>query len=257
MAAPPITLLEKRYRALKEERGPEKPRGWHADEIAAEFVAAVDAFEPVFVGTGQFYPDGQRELLPDPTIVLLQDRIKSTDELASILAARPRFKVDRRPQLDFHYVDREIVASRALDAAGKPHYQASPVQLDLLLVNANDATPIASEAKLTADPKDPEAALLQALLYASLLAPSGQRSRLPMAYPDLFRLGTPAKIDVYVLLYRLAKRREPLLESAIALAKDLGKSGAVAKHLRHIAFIEMYVRQGRPRFRAMTAPINL
>ena len=50
------------------------------------------------------------------------------------------------------------------------------MQLDLQLVNAEDETPIAGEIKVRAD-KDPEAALLQGLLYASLLAPEAQRTR--------------------------------------------------------------------------------
>ena len=257
MAAIIQPLLEKRYRRLEHETGPKKPRGWQAVDIAREFVDAVDAFEPKMRGTGPFYPEGKRKPLPNPDTVLRDKDLGGTNDLAALLAERPRFKVDRRPLLDFRYVDREIAASRALDPTGKAHYQASRVKLDFLLVNADDATPIAAEAKLNDDPKDPEAALLQALMYASLLAPSGQRERLPVAYPDLFRFGTPERVDVYVLIYKLSKSRRPLLESAMDLAKDLGTHGDLAPYLRRIAFIEAYLKVGKLRFRALGRPVEV
>jgi hypothetical protein len=89
--------------------------------------------------------------------------VTDADEITALLARRPRFHVDHRPRLDFYYLDREISAARALDAIGKAVYQANPLKPDLILVNADDQTPILSEVKVRTD-KDPEAALLQGLV---------------------------------------------------------------------------------------------
>ena len=250
------TPLEERYSNVRSERGKKTPRGWDATTIAEEFRITTKAFETRLTGHGPFYPDTRRKLLPEPETVRKARDISSGLELAALLADRPRFKVDRRPSLDFQYVDREIVAARALTAAGKATYQgAAPVKLDLLLVNANvdDRTPIACEVKVRRD-KDPEAALLQALLYASLLSPKAQRERLPQNYPDLFRDGVPKKIDVYVALHQLPDDLRPMLDSALGLARDLVADGTIKKYLRQIVVIDAYTRNGRVRFRVIGEP---
>jgi hypothetical protein len=242
-----LTPLESAYRKLADERGPKTPRGWDPTQLAGDFVESVTQLQEVLIGTGPFH-DGGRKLLPAPAGIRKRNRIANTDELASLLETRPRFRVDRHRKLDFHYLDREITVARALDVQGRPRYQASPVQLDLLLVNAEDETPIAGEIKVRAD-KDPEAALLQGLLYASLLAPEAQRTRLAVAYPDVFRGGIPKRVDVYVILHALPKSRRKLLDSALALAPPILSAPGVSHYLRRICFLEAYLKSDALRFR--------
>jgi hypothetical protein len=212
----------------------------------------VAQLEKVLIGTGPFH-DGNRKLLPAAADILKRNRIKNTVEIASLLQARPRFRVDRRRDLDFHYLDREVTASRACDAQGKARYQASPVQLDLLLVNAEHEIPIAGELKLRAD-KDPEAALLQGLVYASLLAPRAQRTRLRDAYPDVFRSGVPEHVDVYVIVHEIPASRRTLLDSALSLAPGVLSAPGVSRYLRRICFLEAYLKADTLRFRLAGPP---
>lgn len=242
-----VTPLESAYRELATERGPKTPRGWDPAHLAADFVESVAQLEEVLIGTGPFH-DGDRTLLPPAADIRKRNHIRNTDELASLLETRPRFRVDRHRNLDFHYLDREITAARALDIQGRPLYQASPVKLDLLLANAEDETPIAGEIKVRAD-KDPEAALLQGLVYASLLAPSAQRKRLAAAYPDVFRRGTPTQVDVYVIVHELPASRQELLESALASALAILTAPKVSQYLRRICFLEAYLKDDVLRFR--------
>lgn len=246
------TPLESEYRKLAEERGPKAPRHWDPARLADNFLTSVEQLEAVLVGDGPFH-DGIRQLLPSPDDIRRADRIGNTDEIASLLEERPRFRVDRRPALDFRYLDREITAARGLDPEGKARYQASPVKLDLLLVNAVDETPIAGEIKVRAD-KDPEAALLQGLVYASLLAPEVQRRRLSVAYPGVFRRGVPARVDVYVIVHDLPASRHALRDSALALAPAILEAPRVDRYLRRICFLEAYLREKTLRFRPVGQP---
>jgi hypothetical protein len=249
------TPLEAVYRTLADERGPKAPRGWDPAQLAGDFLKSVTQLELVLTGTGPFH-DGDRELLPPAAGIRERNRIKDTDEVASLLEDRPRFRVDRRPNLDFVYLDREITAARALDAKGKPRYQASPVKLDLLLANALDETPIAGELKVRAD-KDPEAALLQGLVYASLLAPEPQRRRLAVAYPEVFRGGVPPRVDIYVIVHELPASRAKLRDSALALAPAILAAPGVSQRLRRICFLEAYLKAGELRFRPVGRPAGV
>jgi hypothetical protein len=173
---------------------------------------------------------GDRKLLPAAADILKRNRIKNTDEIASLLQARPRFRVDRRRDLDFHYLDREVTASRACDAQEKARYQASPVQLDLLLVNAEHE------------------------IHASLLAPRAQRTRLRDAYPDVFRSGVPEHVDVYVIVHELPASRRTLLDSALSLAPGVLGAPGVSRYLRRICFLEAYLKADALRFRLAGPP---
>jgi hypothetical protein len=243
----PPTPLETTYRALADERGPKVPRGWDSGRLAEDFLASVKQLEGVLIGTGPFH-DGDRKLLPRAADIRKHKRIRNTDEIASLLETRPRFRVDRHRNLDFHYLDREITAARAVDPGGRARYYASPVKLDLLLVNADDETPIAGEIKVRAD-KDPEAALLQGLVYGSLIAPAAQRTRLAVAYPDVFRRGMPKNVDVYVIVHELPASRRKLLDSALALAQATLAAPGVSQYLGRIHFLDAYLKNDALRFR--------
>jgi hypothetical protein len=86
-----------------------------------------------------------------------------------MLWAPTRWAVRCRPDLDFHYVAREISPGRVM-VRGKPVQQLQSISMDVLLVNANDRTPIVAEVKLKSD-ESAELALVQALPAAAQLAP--------------------------------------------------------------------------------------
>lgn len=249
---PKPTPIETAYRDLG------KTRSIDAHDLASSFVASIEQLERQLRGDGPFYP-GKRKPLPNPAEIRQGGRIAGTDDLAALLWEPTRFKVDRRPKLDFHYVDRELVAARSLSSSGKPQITGTKLWLDLLLANANsaDRTPIVGEAKLRHD-KDPEAALVQGLAYAAQLGTKRQLARLASLYPDYFidkaKPATPTRLDVYVITYKMPRSREPKLRKALELAEGVVADPAVSRHLRRIAFLDADLRNGRLRFRCRARP---
>jgi hypothetical protein len=230
-----------------------------ASDLAERFVSSVKQLEKQLRGKGPFYPGG-RTPLPSPDGIRQKAKLAGTDDLAAMLWEPTRFKVGRRPELDFYYVDREIAAARFLKPDGKPQMKGSKLWLDLLLANANpnDRTPIVAEAKLRAD-KDPEAALVQGLAYAAQLGTPRQLKRLTYLYPDYFssrepKLPAPNRLDLYVITHELPPNREPAMKRAIELATGILSDIDVRKLLRRIAFLDASFANGRLRFRCPVPP---
>lgn len=263
------TQLEDLYLCVRKK--PEASRTLDAAVIAGYFVEDVRFLTQELTGSGPFHPARNRDPLViegmtirDPSVSMPTGAIGTTTRLQAALARRPRFhvevcpghEVEKSSGLDFEYVDREIVATRAI-RQGSEVVQGASVKLDLLLVNADarDRTPIVGEAKIRTD-CDPEEALIQALLYASLLAPAHQRQRLIASYPDQFGTKTPARIDVYVVLAERPDNapERASLKRAIDLAHALGNQVGLARYLRRIIFIEACVESGVLRFRTLGPP---
>ena len=117
-------------------------------------------------------------------------------------------EVAGRPDLNFRYVDREIVSARTPKATfrttdDKVRSADTLPKLDLLLANAGDGTPIVGELKV-GDDRDPFYALIQALAHAAMLVTDNQTNRLRAQYPDTFSQDFE-KVDVYVVLVGSAK----------------------------------------------------
>lgn len=247
---PPPTPIETAYHDIGKRGAPD------ASELAQMFASSITQLERQLRGTGPFYP-GKRKALPSPAGIRKQGRLAGTDDLAAMLWEPTRFKVGRRSALDFHYVDRELVAARSLSSSGKPQITGTKLWLDLLLANAKDRTPIVAEAKLRHD-KDPEKALVQALAYAAQLGTPKQLSRLADLYPDYFldreKPSRPSQLDIYVITHKMPESRKPKLRRAVRLAKEILSNAEAARHLRRIAFLEAYLVGDRLRFRCLAPP---
>lgn len=251
---PKPTPIEKAYCGLSKGRS----RSLEPSELASQFVDSVTQLEKQLRGGGPFYP-GKRVGLENPSAIRRRGELAGTDDLAAMLWEPTLFKVGRRSELDFFYVDRELVAARSVSSSGKPQITGTKLWLDLLLANADptDRTPIVAEAKLRHD-KDPEAALVQGLAYAAQLVTRKQLARLADLYPDYFvgrkEQPPPTRLDIYVITYRMPASRKPALRRALRLAEGILKEVAVAQHLRRIAFLEADFRNGRLRFRCPAPP---
>jgi len=249
---PKPTAIETAYANLRKDGVPD------AAGLATMLAQSIKQLEPQLRGSGPFYP-GKRTALESPDRIRNSGRLKGTDDLAAMLWEPTRFKVGRRSELDFFYVDRELVAARSLKSSGKPQITATKLWLDLLLANANpeDRTPIVAEAKLRHD-KNPEVALVQALAYAAQLGTARQLSRLADLYPDFFlnrgNVAPPTRLDVYVITHEMPGTRKPALRRAVRLAEGIVSRPEAARHLRRIAFLDASFRGGAMRFRGHAAP---
>jgi hypothetical protein len=249
-AAP--SAIEVAYRDLHKSGVPD------ASELASAFVSSVEQLEKQLRGRGPFYP-GKRTALANPDGIRKKRRLAETDDLAAMLWEPTRFKVGRRSELDFYYVDRELIAARSVTSSGKPQITGSKLSLDLLLANANpaDRTPIVAEAKLGYD-KDPEAALVQGLAYAAHLGTRRQLARLGDLYPDYFadrhKPTPPTRLDIYVITHKMPPSRKPALRRAVGLAKEILSHAGAAQRLRRIAFLDAYLTSSTLRFRCLAPP---
>ncbi len=225
-----------------------------AAQIAYAFAVTVDAMGklPPEEVTGAFWGGGRKTLQ-----ALRDDRIakrkKFPNDTAAIAAeiGQPRkanesvnnrkWSVARHPELQFKFVEREIVTSRAErpDKRGKYIAGVPPVSADLLLVNAKDATPIVCEVKMGGD-QNALFALVQSLAAVAQLTSKPQRERLRAQYAPSFGETTPKLFDVYVMTYAAPTRgiRPELMTMAQERAEELREARSLKKWVRRIAFVE-------------------
>lgn len=255
MSEPPdeaAVRIEQIYRRMREAGGQtaQHDLGAQPDEVAAGFAGTVKALETA-AAEGGFYPGPRTSLRdladrePPPNKMALYD----TEELQAWLGT-PRWRVVGAPELDFRYVDRELVAARA-ELAGQGHMVADKVRLDALLVNANrgDRTPIVAEIKIAHD-ENALLALVQALTAAAQLSPDWQRQRLATYYTEHFGAQLAERLDVYVLMHEPPTRgiRPKLFELALALAGEIRDQGELSAWVRRIAFLKTDLRSDELRF---------
>lgn len=205
----------------------------------AETAAAVEAIK----GAGPFYPSGQRKPLSDllAARAAIGDRISDTAHLQALLWARPRWRVEDHPELDFHFLAREISPGRAV-VKGRPSWMLGEqfrLSADALLINAVDRTPIVAEFKVGND-QNAEYALVQALAAAAQLSSVAQRRRLAGEYRDALGDKVPERLDVYVVLAErpTAGTGPRLLQRALRLAAELSRGGSLEAWVRRIEIFE-------------------
>jgi hypothetical protein len=212
----PLTPLARYYGLLKEQKSGIKSRVPEAERLAENPSELVDLFNGSVEQTLAFYESNPRapEAFFDqdrPLADDLEGSLESTDALAKLFerdrADRedPRLRVEGDSSLDFYFVERELVVTRA------PGWRLEPknpgpgrstrlgLRVDQLLANADDRTPILAEVKIKRD-KDPFFALIQVLAAAAYLAPSAQLDR-TRQHDRFDRLDTSdGRVDAYLLI---------------------------------------------------------
>jgi hypothetical protein len=229
MESIPTPALTSRYLNLKDLPSAARLRqaeAAEADDLAAEFKAAVADFQEFSaLPTRTFYDQ-------DPD---LRDQNKSAKSDTrtygwGMAMKKGAVSVDGDPDLNFAYLDREIVPTRT-----KPGRKGPKLEVDLVLANVMTGRPIVSELKIASD-KDPYTGLVQALAGAAQMISDSQRERLDehagrdgvskwFAGPLATKEQEP-KIDVYVLLAdfpEVGRDRFKQLGRAVDLAAKLEK----------------------------------
>lgn len=246
----PLTPMARYYSKLKGELSGLKRHREEADRILAEPNQLVAWFQESIEATQAFFDANPRR--GDPFYDMRKgppDRkpsLTDTDSLGRLFMDSPgqRWDVDD-DELSFCFVDRELVTTRApgfrlegAEEGGVATSTRNGPRLDLLLRNANDATPILAEVKIERD-KDPFFGLVQALTAASYIQPEVQRVRLGL-HDDKLDIGQ-GRVDVYVVL-----AREPdasahwfdLRDRAAELAEMVGPE--LAAWVRRIAGVDLF-----------------
>lgn len=214
----PVTPILLRYQELR--RSSQKERLEAAqrlldrpEEFAAEFGASVSRFASYSNVDDAFYPPNRPNRVPGPTVARTIDlvlRLQCQALLTPSDAANRSTRHNAGPgviavpaeRLACRYVDREILVQRTTSPAtwDDGSRNVGGLRLDLLLVDAEDGTPIVGELKLPGD-MDPFFALMQALACAVHLATPHQyermRRHLPHGhFPDLLQV---PRLDVWIL----------------------------------------------------------
>lgn len=218
--------------------------------LAEFFEASVESFSKYSNVDEPFYPNGSpRKDLPDLNSI---ERIGGTTHLTSFLKTGGTAHVVKNPDLDFVFVDREIVPARTTGNARFENGERSNQvrRLDWLLANAHDQFPVIAEVKVNND-KDPFYALCQLLMYAAELVTPAQRTRLCRHYPGSFRLPASADgsidaegpvMDLYIVISNYNPRsapRQEILEETSELAQRLVTEKGVSRYIRKIACLDV------------------
>jgi hypothetical protein len=185
---------------------------------------------------GSFTAEGQGFYEADPRVRDVDKNQKSdarTYGWAMAMIKAP-VKVEGAPDLDFAYLDREIVPTRTRPAREFDSEDGASLRIDLLLADAATGRPIIGELKIATD-KDPYTGLVQALAAAAQMLSAGQRRRLTehSERPGLRERIAPLRLagiedesllDVYVLLADFpdfGRDRFEQMKRAEVLAREL------------------------------------
>lgn len=223
----PYTALTSRYVKLKDRPSAERLReaeNVSASELAEEFAASAEAFEAFRTHQAFFDQDPDtRDADKDPR------SDARTYGWAMAMKRQDSIGVNGDRELDFAYVEREIIPTRTRPQAGFDREEGKHVRVDLVLANAKSRRPIVAELKIAHD-KDAYTALVQALAGASQLVSTSQRERLAKLRIPVASMEDEPQIDVYVLLAQFPTRgrdRFKQLERAASLAGGLQELGLI------------------------------
>jgi hypothetical protein len=237
--SPPYTELTRRYvdlKALSSAERLKKAESTDPGELAREFAQSVSAFQG-FSTDQPFFPEN-----PDRDLNKSPEAASRGYGWAMAIKRQQLVEVERDPELNFRYVEREIVPTRTQRRTQFEDPDGHEVQIDIILANdAGDAgRPIVTELKIARD-KDPFTALIQALAGAAQLASSQQRARLSSLGDSVgVHLASHEEdplLDVYVLLGAFPKTGRDLfdqLKLAGRLARHLEQEDEVRAHLGRI-----------------------
>ena len=125
-----------------------------------------------------FYPSSHTFGTKGKSGIVHGDELKVAADVAEQLSRRRGWQVKGNEQLDFRYLDRELllVRSKPGPANALASELSAKLEVDLFLANAYDRTPILAETKIKHD-QCPFYALIQLLTQAGYAAPS-ERERL-------------------------------------------------------------------------------
>jgi hypothetical protein len=236
----PFPALVKRYTDLKDL--PSAKRLLEAEtvtaaQLAEEFTESVAAHAGFDHVSEPFYPDDTHR----DTSKKSDEAEKRTFGWSMALKRTTQVAVVGAPDLNFRYIDREIIPTRTQH---RPTYEegveGKQVRVDLVLANALSKRPIIGELKIAGD-KDPYTGLVQALAGASQLVSPAQRERLKRLGPLASAQDEPL-IDVYVLLGEYPKTgrdRFTLLDLAVKLASQLEAQPQIRKHIGRICILSL------------------
>jgi hypothetical protein len=239
LKSPPYTELTRRYVQLKALPSAERlkeAKSTDPSELARAFAQSVSAFQGFSTGDRFFPKNPDRDLDKSP------EAASRGYGWAMAMKAQQLVEVDGDPELNFRYVEREIVPTRTQHRTQFEDPQGHEVQIDLILANdAGDARrPIVAELKIARD-KDPFTALIQALAGAAQLASSRQRARLSLLGDSVgVHLASHEEdplLDMYVLLGAFPKTGRDLfdqLKLADQLARHLEQENEMRAHLGRI-----------------------
>ena len=236
----------------------ESGRNTALNALATRFRQSVERFSRYSNIEEAFYDEDVRQVLP---IVDNPPGITGTNSLTAFLTAQPNNAVailNGRPDLNFRYVDREIIAARS--PGGWQYENGNPatmgVRLDWLLKNVNDNHPIVAEIKIGND-KNPFFALIQLLTCAAEIVTGPQLQRLRTNYPNTFNIEANdenadvariGSVDLYIVLVgynRRSRVRDELLELTIPVAEALAQHPDVTPYIRRIACLEATLQDNR------------
>lgn len=248
----PFTKLRQRYDKLKGLSTAEQldlARGAIARELAADFGASVQAFEP-YANSEPFYEAARKPLCAVETLFA----IKRTEEFAAVLKAQGGGRVEGAPELGFRYVERELVPARTTEPARYSNGEEARrfIRFDLLLAGE---LPILGEVKLKGDNGSAFYALVQLLASLAEMATKAQRQRVWRHYAGLLPDPRTGRFELYLLFYEFNFRSKPkseILRLTDRLAGKLIACPEIAKHVRRIVALDAtWPVEGRIAFRKL------
>ena len=247
----PFTRLRERYIGLKRLNTAEQlaaAQAATAKELAAEFGASLQAFQ-AYRNNEPFFETARNPLCAVEGLAGLQ----RTEEFAAALKAQGGGSVEGAADLDFRYLERELVPARTTGAARYSNGEDAGrfIRFDLLLAGER---PILCELKLPGDNGSAYYALVQLLASLAEMAMEAQRERLARHFAGLPdpRHG---RFDLYLLFYEFNFRSKPkseILQLTGRLAEDLVVCPEVAGQVRRIAALNAsWTRSGGIEFRML------
>lgn len=254
----PVTPMMQRYLDLRALRGQRDAGGKvtkglldqhleKAEETATSSGVAKladDYSESVRIASEFFVPENvkdERFFGPDRPPLNHEPGTASTNQVGALFQRyeKEAWKVAGARELDFWFLDRELVVTQARGLRfANGRLSSHGPRIDLLLA-AMDGTPIVGELKVAGD-SSPYLALIQALASAAYLTPKLQRRRLKH-HDQLDRLSDGVETcDVYLVValeLECSKLRQKILEVTSELSSRLAPQ--LASSVRKIAAIRL------------------
>jgi hypothetical protein len=195
------------------------------------FAASVDAFS-VWNCQEPFFESARKPL---PSVDSLS-ALRRTEQFDAALRSGGGL-VESHPELNFRYVEREIVPARTTtgETYSNGLNQRRFIRFDLLL--ASDL-PILAEVKLAGDNQSAYLALIQLIASLAEIATPSQRHRLWRYYGHFLPAAENSSFDLYLLFHNFNFRSKPkceMLRLTDQLTAKLVDCPEFARHVRRIA----------------------